>query len=198
MGSLYLAIRSRRENIELARLVKTAQNQGYTIPGKNIIKAASLIRQYAKVRITHVKSEEYLNNIISRLKMDPEILKRMKKKIKDKDEYFQCLRLGAKRLLLNFPLTERGGRNPFILAASIIIAADILLARQISYHHCYCKSSRRGILTQKYIAEFLNIAEFTLREHFLLLAKPLMEAEIQKNNSEHMYEIPGSVAMISK
>ncbi len=185
MGSLYLAIRSRKENIELARLVCASQNQGYLIHGKSILKAASLIRQYAKVRISHVKSEEYLNNIISRLQRDPEVLKRMNRKITDQYEYFHCLRLEAKKLLLNFPLTERGGRNPFILAASIIIAADILLARQICYQHCYRRPSRRGILTQKYMSELLNIAEFTLREHFLLLAKPLMEDKSQKKDPEN-------------
>ena len=179
MGSLYLSIRSRRENIELARLVAAAQNHGYSIFGKDVIKAASLIRQHARIRVSHVKSEEYLDNIISRLERDNEITKQMKKKlIAKKSEYFHCLKLGAKKLLLNFPQSERGGRNPFILAAAIIIASDIMLARDNSFFQCYKRKSRRGILTQKHIASILNIAEFTLREHFLILAKPLMEAEI--------------------
>jgi transcription initiation factor TFIIIB Brf1 subunit/transcription initiation factor TFIIB len=177
IGSLYLSIRSRKENIELS-LITAAQVQGYSIPGKEIIKAASLIRQHAKIRVSHVKSEEYLENIISRLQRDKEILKRVKKKINNKTEYFNILKIGAKKLLMNFPLSERGGRNPFILAASIIIAADIMLARKLIFPHCYVRRSRRGILTQKYIAKILNIAEFTLREHYLLLAKPLIDAEL--------------------
>ncbi|MFX1285447.1 MAG: hypothetical protein ACFFB5_17520 [Promethearchaeota archaeon] len=182
MGSLYLSIRSRRENIELARLVAAAQNRGYLILGKDIIKAASLIRQHARIRVSHVKSEEYLDNIISRLQRDNDIIKQFKKKIIiNKNEYFHYLKLGSKRLLINFPQSDRGGRNPFILAAAIIIASDILLARQIFFPHCYKRKSRRGILTQKHIARILSIAEFTLREHFLLLAKPLMELEIRNN-----------------
>ncbi|MFX0050717.1 MAG: cyclin family protein [Candidatus Hodarchaeota archaeon] len=176
MGALYLSIRSRRENIELARLVDAARNQGYSVPGKKIIKSASLIRQYARIRVSHVKSEEYLDNILCRVQRDIEILRKLDKKIREKNEYFHFLKLGAKKLLLNFPMNDRGGRNPFILAASIIIAADILLARHIIYPHCYFRPSRRGILTQKKIANLLNIAEFTLREHYLLLAKPLMES----------------------
>lgn len=182
MGSLYLSIRSRRENIELARLVAAAQNRGYLILGKDIIKAASLIRQHARIRVSHVKSEEYLDNIISRLQKDNDIIQHLKKKtIIDKNEYFHYLKLGAKKLLINFPQSDRGGRNPFILAAAIIIASDILLAQQNLFPHCYKRKSRRGILTQKHIARILNIAEFTLREHFLLLAKPLMEVEIRNN-----------------
>ena len=54
--------------------------------------------------------------------------KQLKKKVvSKKNEYFRCLKFGAKKLLMNFPQTDRGGRNPFILAAAIIIASDILL-----------------------------------------------------------------------
>lgn len=182
MGSLYLSIRSRRENIELARLVAAAQNRGYVILGKDIIKAASLIRQHARIRVSHVKSEEYLDNIISRLQRDNKILKQLTKKIiLTKNEYFHYLKLGAKKLLVHFPQSHRGGRNPFILAAAIIIASDIMLARKNLFPHCYRRRSRRGILTQKYVSKILSIAEFTLREHFLLLAKPLIEVEIHDN-----------------
>ncbi|WP_455463240.1 hypothetical protein, partial [Candidatus Hodarchaeum mangrovi] len=81
-------------------------------------------------------------------------------------------------LLSRFPSFDRGGRNPFILAAAVIIASDILLAQKNVFPNCYKKRSKRGILTQKYIAKMLDIAEFTLREHFLLLIKPLIEQEL--------------------
>lgn len=181
IGALYLAIRSKKENIELARLISVVQNQGYLMRGKNIIRAAALIRQHVHIRVSHVKSEEYLENILSRLERDPTILRRIGKRIKDQREYFRCLRLSAKKLLQNFPLLSRGGRNPFILAASIIVASDILLARHSLFPQCYMRQSRRGILTQKHIAKLLNIAEFTLREHYLVLAKPLMEAFVSHN-----------------
>jgi transcription initiation factor TFIIIB Brf1 subunit/transcription initiation factor TFIIB len=181
LGALYLAIRSKKENIELARLISAVQSQGYLMRGKNIIKAAALIRQHVHIRVGHVKSEEYLENILSRLERDPSIIHRIGKRIKDQREYFRCLRLCAKKLLHNFPLLSRGGRNPFILAASIIVASDILLARHTIFPQCYIRQSRRGILTQKHIAKILDIAEFTLREHYLVMAKPLMESLINQN-----------------
>ncbi|MFW9855929.1 MAG: hypothetical protein ACFFFG_12810 [Candidatus Thorarchaeota archaeon] len=184
LGSLYLAIRSRKENIELARLISAIQNQGYLIRGKNIIKAAALIRQHVHIRVGHVKSEEYLENIVSRLERDPSIIRRIARRIKDQREYFRCLRLSARKLLQNFPLLARGGRNPFILAASIIVASDILLARHSLFPQCYTRQSRRGILTQKHIARILDIAEFTLREHYLVMAKPLMESFSGQNKTD--------------
>ncbi len=175
MGSLYLAIRSRRENIELIRLVRVAQDQGHSILGKDIIKAAALIRQYARIRVRYVKSEEYLDNIISRLKNNEDIQTRLSKRSNmSLNDFFQYLKITAKKILAKFPSSHRGGRNPFILAVAVIVAADILLARHVLFPQCYLKSSRRGILTQKYLAKSLEIAEFTLREHFLLLTKPLL------------------------
>jgi len=178
-GSIYLSLRSRKENIELSRLVSTAQTQGYAVRGKDIIKSASLIRQHARIRVCHVKSEEYLDNILCRLQRDNKILKKLEKKVVlDKNQYFYYLKLTSKKILSRFPSFDRGGRNPFILAAAVIIASDILLAQKNIFSNCYKKRSKRGVLTQKYIAELLDIAEFTLREHFLLLIKPLIEQEL--------------------
>ena len=58
----------------------------------------------------------------------------------------------------------------------MINAADIILARHKMFPQCYLSQRRRGVLTQKKLSEILEIAEFTLREHYLLLAKPLVEA----------------------
>jgi transcription initiation factor TFIIIB Brf1 subunit/transcription initiation factor TFIIB len=175
MGALYLAVRSRKENIELKRLVKAVQINGYSIAGKDIIRSASLIRQYAKIRVRHVKSEEYLDAIIGRIQKDYKIRNAVQKRTSNREEFFQYLRVVSKQLLTQFPLMKRGGRNPFILAAAMINAADILLARHKVFPECYLKPSRRGVLTQKKLSEILEIAEFTLREHYLLLAKPLVQ-----------------------
>ncbi|MHA1974983.1 MAG: hypothetical protein ACTSW1_18480 [Candidatus Hodarchaeales archaeon] len=174
-GALYLALRSRKENIELSRLVKVIQKQGFSIQGKDIIKAASLIRQNVKLRVSHVKSEEYLENIICTLQRDSKIINKIKNKIAvDEEEYFQYLRISAKKIFSFFPSSQRGGRNPFILSAAVIVASDILLAQKKLFPSCYKRTSKRGILTQKYISQILNIAEFTLREHYLLVIKPLV------------------------
>ncbi|MHA1237544.1 MAG: hypothetical protein ACTSQ9_07805 [Candidatus Hodarchaeales archaeon] len=176
MGAIYLAIRTRKENIELNRLIKAVHDNRYSIRGKEIIRAASLIRKHAKIRVQHVKSEEYLENIIGRIQKDYYVRNEVMKKIKIKNEYYHCLKVVAKQLLKQFPTTKRGGRNPFILAAAMINAADIILARHKVFPQCYLNQRRRGVLTQKKISEILDIAEFTLREHYLLLAKPLVEA----------------------
>ena len=175
MGTIYIAVRARKENVELKRLIKSAQINGYNVAGKEIIKAASLIRQNAKVRIQYVKSEEYLDSIISRMQRDYSLRELVKRKINPKVDYYIHLRIVTKKLLTLFPLKKRGGRNPFVLATAMINAADIILARKKIFPDCYLKKCRRGILTQKKLSKILDIAEFTLREHYLLLAKPLID-----------------------
>ncbi|MHA2095312.1 MAG: hypothetical protein ACW98F_11845, partial [Candidatus Hodarchaeales archaeon] len=164
MGALYLAVRTRKENIELNRLVKAVQVQGHSIAGKDIIRSASLIRQYAKIRVRHVKSEEYLDTIIGRIQKEYVLRNAIQKRTRNREEYFQHLRVVSKQLLNQFPVIKRGGRNPFILAAAMINAADILLARHKIFPLCYLRQTRRGVLTQKKLSEVLDIAEFTLRE----------------------------------
>ena len=122
-----------------------------------------------------MKSEEYLESIISRIQRDYSLREFVKRKINQKVDYYTHLRIVAKQLLTLFPIKKRGGRNPFILAAAMINAADIILARQKIFPECYLKKCRRGFLTQKKLSKILDIAEFTLREHYLLLAKPLIE-----------------------
>ncbi len=174
IGSIYLAIRSRKEHIELNRLIKAVQVHGYSVAGKEVIRAASLIRQRVKIQVRHVKSEEYLDSIIGRIQRDYNLKGAIQKKIGDRDEFFRCLKVVARQLLKQFPTIKRGGRNPFILAAAMLNAADIILARHKIFAHCYLRQSRRGVLTQKKLSEILDIAEFTLREHYLVLAKPLI------------------------
>lgn len=130
-------------------------------------------------KITYMKSEEYLSPIIRRLRQHNTISHQLSQRIRvSTDEYFNYLRTGAKTILHKHPRSARGGHNPFILAAATIIASDILLARHILFPQCYTRKTRRDFLTQRQLATVLNIAKFTIREHFLLLVKPLMESII--------------------
>ncbi|MHA1373332.1 MAG: hypothetical protein ACTSR7_03450 [Promethearchaeota archaeon] len=59
---------------------------------------------------------------------------------------------------------RRGGRNPFILTGAIIYLADKLLAKEFN---------QKAILTQKLISEATNIAEYSIRDHYVNLLKPI-------------------------
>ena len=80
----------------------------------------------------------------------------------------------CREILYNLNSWQRGGRNPFILTGAIIYLADKLLARQYN---------QKAILTQKIISEATKIAEYSIRDHYVNLLKPLfIKTEIRVKN----------------
>ena len=64
--------------------------------------------------------------------------------------------------LKNIDIYQRGGRNPFIFAGAAIYCADKLLAK---------KYNAKCILTQKIAAGAMNIAEYSIRDHYVSVFK---------------------------
>jgi transcription initiation factor TFIIIB Brf1 subunit/transcription initiation factor TFIIB len=65
--------------------------------------------------------------------------------------------------LENLSKWERGGRNPFILTGAIIYLADKLLTADYNL---------KAVLTQKLVSEATEIAEYSIRDHYVNLLKP--------------------------
>ena len=58
---------------------------------------------------------------------------------------------------------ERKGRNPFILTASVIYLAEKLLAKELNH---------KSVFTQELISKATNIAEYSIRDHYVKVLKP--------------------------
>ena len=80
--------------------------------------------------------------------------------------YIQSLRKLTKELLENLSDEKRGGRDPFALACACVVGADVIIGRY--------NKRRRGYITQGTLARINNVAEFTLREHYLTIVKPIL------------------------
>ena len=79
-------------------------------------------------------------------------------------DYFKDELRNKTRIMLNdFPSNKRGGRNPYIFVCAMLVAADKILAKE---------NSRPTILTQRLVAQECQVAEYSLREHYLKLIKP--------------------------
>ncbi len=81
-----------------------------------------------------------------------------------KKEYQDKMVIKCRQILNNLTSWQRGGRNPFILAGAIIYLADRMLARE--YY-------QRAVLTQKIISDATKIPEYSIRDHYVNLLKPL-------------------------
>ena len=112
------------------------------------------------------KSEDYLIRLVDDVMNHGCLKERIEKKgvsfsvIEFKNE----LTVKCREILRKLPLWHRGGRNPFILTGGIIYLADKLLAKD--YNH-------KSVLTQGIISEATGIAEYSIRDHYVNLLKPL-------------------------
>jgi len=89
-------------------------------------------------------------------------------------EYERELTRMTEELLKKLNRSQRGGRNPLILAGAIIYCADKLLA---------IRNHQKKILTQKMISSATKIAEYSIRDHYVSLLKPIfMKKKIRVNN----------------
>ena len=57
--------------------------------------------------------------------------------------------------------------NPFILAGATVYCADKLLAKEYD---------TKSILTQKIASNAMNIAEYSIRDHYVKILKPLFNS----------------------
>ena len=65
---------------------------------------------------------------------------------------------------MHYRMLEERGRNPFILTGADIYLADKLLAKEYS---------QKSILTQNFISKATIIAEYSIRDHYVNILKPL-------------------------
>jgi len=91
---------------------------------------------------------------------------RLEKKgsIWSKEDYKCNLTSKCRSILTSLNKWERGGRNPFILTGAIIYLADKLLSKEYN---------QKTVLTQKLISLATNIAEYSIRDHYVNLLKPI-------------------------
>jgi transcription initiation factor TFIIIB Brf1 subunit/transcription initiation factor TFIIB len=106
------------------------------------------------------RSEDYLIRMISMISNSDLIKAKLSHQITE--SYWHKLHLKALELLNKIPHVERGGRNPYVFAASIIYAAE----RSLAY-----EENRRPLLTQKEVASILEVAEYSIRDHYSHITK---------------------------
>lgn len=115
------------------------------------------------------KAENYLSRVISRLSSTPSIQSRVRQHFAKETIYFNRLYETARLLLRNVEEDAQAGHNPCALAATAVYAAEMVLAKD---------ESRKKILTQRDAALALGVAEYTVREQYGEIFRPVqLEAD---------------------
>ncbi len=165
---IFFAARKENHNapITINEISSAFQNFGHRVNPRLILRDGLKYKKYLSNDALPHKSEDYLtrliNNVINHRILEERIFK---KGISwSKKEFQNKLTIKCRDIMQNLTSWQRGGRNPFILTGAIIYLADKLLAKEFN---------QKAILTQKMISDSTEIAEYSIRDHYVNLLKPL-------------------------
>jgi len=152
--------------ITINEISKAFQNFGHRVNPRLILRDGIRYKLHISKESQPHKSEDYLIRLIDEIINHKDVGFRISKKgiTWTLREYQNNLLKKCREILNKLTQWHRGGRNPFILTGAIIYLADKLLA--IDYR-------QKSILTQKLISEATNIAEYSIRDHYVNLLKPI-------------------------
>jgi transcription initiation factor TFIIIB Brf1 subunit/transcription initiation factor TFIIB len=103
------------------------------------------------------RAEDYLTRVVARLSSNRKLVDALRSSGISETAYFNKLRAAASEALSAVDQAERGGHNPCALAATAVYAAEVVLSGI---------ESRKRLLTQRDVAECVDIAEYTVREQY--------------------------------
>jgi transcription initiation factor TFIIIB Brf1 subunit/transcription initiation factor TFIIB len=165
---VFLAVRKEYHNapITINEIAKAFQNFGHRVNPRLILRDGIRYKHHLNNESIPHKSEDYLIRLTNQVINHKDLSERLKKKgsVWTKEEYQNNLLKKCREILIELPLLHRGGRNPFILTGAIIYLADKLIAKE---------NKQKSALTQKVISEATKIAEYSIRDHYVNLLKPL-------------------------
>ncbi len=168
---IFYAARKENHNapITINEISDAFQNFGHRVNPRLILRDGVRYKRHLNNESSPHKSEDYLIRLVDAVIKHKDLkLRLLDKGVKwSVSEFQNKLIVKCREVLKELPLWHRGGRNPFILTGAIIYLADKLLSKQ--YH-------QKAILTQKIISEATNIAEYSIRDHYVNLLKPIFIA----------------------
>jgi transcription initiation factor TFIIIB Brf1 subunit/transcription initiation factor TFIIB len=145
-------------SVGVKAVVDTHRDLGYRVKASTIIQ----ISIDSPIRIGPRRPEDYLGAILARL---PGIA--LSGGAVLPPGYLNRNHMAARVALESVDVPSRGGHNPRALAATAVYAAELALASA---------DGRKKLLSQKDTAACADAAEYTVREQFVEIFKPRMEA----------------------
>ncbi len=165
---IFYAARKETHNapITITEIAKAFRTFGHRVSPKLILRDGITYKHHLSKDTEPHKSEHYITRLVYEVVSHKDLELKLKKKRTSwsKAEYKNQLIQKTAEILKRLNFWYRGGRNPFILAGAVIYLADKLIAREYD---------QRAILTQKMIAETTKIAEYSIRDHYVNLLKPI-------------------------
>ncbi len=165
---IFYSVRKEYHNapITINEISNAFQSFGHRVNPRLILRDGIRYKNHLNNDSIPHSSEDYLNRLIDNIINHKDLEMRLAKKgsVWPKEDYKCKLTSKCRLILASLNKWERGGRNPFILTGAIIYLADKLLSKEFN---------QKTILTQKLISLATNIAEYSIRDHYVNLLKPI-------------------------
>jgi transcription initiation factor TFIIIB Brf1 subunit/transcription initiation factor TFIIB len=170
---IFYSVRKEYHNapITINEISNAFQNFGHRVNPRLILRDGLRYKIHLNNDTIPHSSEDYLNRLIDNIVNHKDLELRLAKKgnFWSKEDYKYKLTSKCRSILTSLNKWDRGGRNPFILTGAIIYLADKLLSKEFN---------QKTVLTQKLISLATDIAEYSIRDHYVNLLKPIF---IQKD-----------------
>ncbi len=130
------------------------------------VKTSSLIQISldSPIKTRARRAEDYLSRVIAQLASNSRLRGRVQEQGMSETAYYNGLHQVAREALSMIERQTMGGHSPCGLAASAVYAAEVTLARV---------ASRMRLLTQRDTAECVGVAEYTVREQYGEIFRPV-------------------------
>jgi len=167
-------------SVGVKEVVQMHRDLGYRLKTSSMIQVSI----DAPLRIGPRRAEDYLGRVLTRL---PQALLTSGGL---RAGYLGTLSEMSRVALESIDVPSRGGHNPRALAATAVYAAETVLASI---------DGRKKIFSQRDIAACAESAEYTVREQYVEIFKPRMEAicelirsrmSVRRTQTSQMYQIP--------
>ncbi len=164
---IFYAAREEYHNapITINEIADSFQKYGHRVSPRLILRDGIRYKRHIKKDATPHKSEDYIVRLLDQVINHKDLEERIKVKGVNwsKKEYHEKLTKKCREIFKKMDIMKRGGRNQFIFTGAVIYLADRLLAKEFS---------QKAILTQKMLSKATNIAEYSIRDHYVNCLKP--------------------------
>jgi len=141
--------------------------EAHRLLGKRVkISALIELSLNSQVRAGARKAEDYIGRVVAQLSSTGTLSSELRARGINPAAYFSRLRQAAETILATVDQPSRGGHSPCTLAATAVYAGETALAKQ---------EYRKRRFSQRHVAACVKVAEYTVREQYGEVFRPLME-----------------------
>lgn len=162
-ASLIIASREHKYPLTLKDVIRIFRELGHKVSAKSIMRITSEILNELSIKTIAIEPKDYMTRIMNILKSNIEINRRViyftGRRV---EEYYNRLMNYSLSIYERIDEKFRIGKNPYLLAVSIVYIADKLVCKELN-----CQP----ILSQKLVSEVLGSTQYTLRQHMKYLNK---------------------------